>query len=164
MYRRYCDDILLVMPTIELRQEVEDLILRWCTDLRLPVNPEKTERIEFTLVNGRLTTQKPLQYLGFTFDGRNKRIRPASVAKYYKKMRKGVGRAKAVRFRADRDRGRPYTTWLRRKKLYIHYSYLGRHNFLAYAFDAARIMNDAGIKKQVKKHWERLQEEIRSDL
>jgi RNA-directed DNA polymerase len=58
---------------------------------------------------------------------------------------------------------------LKKKKLYRLYSYLvkklgrnkeERRNFLSYAFDAARIMNDPGIKKQVKPHWRRLQEEI----
>jgi hypothetical protein len=39
-----------------------------------------------------------------------------------------------------------------------------KRNFLSYAFDAARIMNDPGIKKQVKVHWNRLQEEIEKPL
>jgi RNA-directed DNA polymerase len=40
------------------------------------------------------------------------------------------------------------------------YSCVGSHNFLNYAFKAARVMNDPGIEKQVKKHWRRLREEI----
>lgn len=39
-----------------------------------------------------------------------------------------------------------------------------RGNSLNYAFDAARIMNDPDIKKQVKAHWRRLQEEIAKPL
>jgi RNA-directed DNA polymerase len=161
LYRRYCDDILLVLPTSELRQGAIELVRRLCGEFFLPVNEEKTELIDFTIEGGRLTTLKPLQYLGFTFDGRNKRIRPASVARYYKKMRKGVRRAKAIRARSDEARGIPFRTYLKRKKLYRLYSYLGRRNFLSYAFEAARIMRDPGIKKQVKKHWRRLQEAIR---
>lgn len=161
LYRRYCDDILLVLPTVKLRQQAIELITRLCSDLRLPVNEEKTELIDFAMVGGRLGTRKPLQYLGFTFDGRNKRIRPASVARCYRKMRRGVRRAKAIRFRSDREKGLPFRTWLKRKKLYRLYSYLGRRNFLSYAFEASRIMNDPGIKKQVKNHWKRLQMAIR---
>lgn len=160
LYRRYCDDILLVLPTVELRQQAIELITVLCNDLRLPINQDKTELINFAMDGERLTTPKPLQYLGFTFDGRNKRIRPASVARYYRKMRRGVGRAKANRFRADREQGFQFTTRLKRKKLYRLYSYIGRRNFLSYAFEASRIMADPGIKKQVRRHWKRLQEEI----
>jgi hypothetical protein len=39
-----------------------------------------------------------------------------------------------------------------------------RRNFLTYAFDAARIMNEHGIQKQVKRQWKRLQEEIAKPL
>jgi len=152
LYRRYCDDILLILPTAELRKQGEELILQLCFGLKLPINTDKTERIDFELQDGKLTTPKPLQYLGFTFDGRNKRVRPASVARYYKKMRKGVARTKAIRFRADREKGLIFTTWLRRKKLFIQYSYLGRHNFPAYVFEAARIMREPRMKRQIKPH------------
>jgi len=156
LYRRYCDDILLILPTAELRKQGEELILQLCSDLKLPINLDKTERIDFEFRDGKLTTPKPLQYLGFTFDGRNKRVRPASVARYYKKMRKGVARTKAIRFRADREKGLIFTTWLRRKKLFIQYTYLGRHNFPAYVFEAARIMNEPRMKRQIKPHMQRL--------
>jgi hypothetical protein len=90
----------------------------------------------------------------------NKRIRPASIARYYKKMRAGVSRARAIRYRVNvRENNRNWRP-LRTRKLFILYSYLGRHNFLSYAFQAAKIMNDDGIKRQVKAHWRRLLDEI----
>lgn len=171
LYRRYCDDILVVMPTPDLRNQVQQLIETWLRDLRLQFNPSKTEQIEFT--SDRPVTGKPLQYLGFTFDGRHKRIRPGSVARYYRKMRRGVLRAKYQRERADGQADREAPSPLKKKKLYRQYSYLvkklgknkeERRNFLSYAFDAARIMNDPGIKMQVKAHWKRLQEEIAKPL
>ncbi len=161
LYRRYCDDLLLVLPNTEARDEAERLVLEWCTRLFLQVNDKKTERIDFRMVNSLLTTPKPLQYLGFTFDGRHKRIRPGSLARYCRKMRRGVRRAKAIMRRCAEVPEFPHLPRLRVKQLYIRYSYLGRHNFLSYAFEAARIMGDGGIKKQVKEHWRRLKEEIR---
>ena len=158
LYRRYCDDILIMMPTLEQRQVVQNLAIRLLTELGLVAHPDKTEILEFKRDGDRLTTAKPLNYLGFTFDGENKRIRPASVARYYKKMKRGVGRAKAIRYRVCKNEGA--WTPLRRRKLHILYSYLGRHNFLSYAFTAAKVMNDPGIKKQVKAHWKRLQQLI----
>jgi len=121
------------------------------------MHPEKTEQVDFVRQGDRLTTPKPLNYLGFTFDGQHKRIRPASIARYYKKLRRGVGRAKAIRYRADRRAGYKARTPLRTRKLHLLYSYIGRHNFTSYVFKAARIMGDPGIKKQIKPHWKKLQ-------
>lgn len=171
LYRRYCDDILFVMPTIELRDQAKQMIEAKLSELRLDFNPGKTEQIYFG--SQRPITGKPLQYLGFTFDGRYKRIRPASVARFYRKMPRGVLRTKLHRQRADKLAGLNEPSPLKKKKLYRLYSYLGKklgknkeekRNFLSYAFDAARIMNDTGIKKQVKRHWKRLQEEIAKPL
>lgn len=167
MYRRYCDDILLVMPTPELRYQAQQMTEDWLRDLRLRFNPTKTEQFDFPAEG--CITGKPLQYLGFTFDGVHKRIRPGSVARYYRKMRRGVLRAKVQRARADDTASREAPSPLKKKKLYRLYSYLGKRlgrsneekrNFLTYAYDAARIMNEPNINKQVKAHWSKLREEI----
>ena len=160
LYRRYCDDILFVVPNADVRAQMFSKMQTLLTDLGLVAHPEKTETVDFPKKGELLARSKVLNYLGFTFDGVNKRIRPASVARYYKKMRSGVGRAKAIRRRADKKAGICPPSKLKRRRLHILYSYLGRHNFLSYAFDAARIMKDSGIKSQVKAHWKRLQEEI----
>ena len=160
LYRRYCDDILFVVPNPDVRAEVLSEMQRLLTNLGLVAHPEKTEAIDFPGANERLAGSKVLNYLGFTFDGVNKRIRPASVARYYKKMRRGVGRTKAIRWHADKKAQIWPPSKLKCRRLHILYSYLGRHNFLSYAFDAARIMKDRGIKTQVKAHWKRLQELI----
>ena len=158
LYRRYCDDLLIVLPTAELRDQAQILIGEQLAGLKLgEMHPEKTEQVDFVRQGDRLTTPKPLNYLGFTFDGQHKRIRPASIARYYKKMRLGVGRAKAIRYRADRRAGYKARTPLRTRKLRLLYSYVGRHNFTSYVFKAARIMGDPGIKKQIKPHWKKLQ-------
>lgn len=171
LYRRYCDDILVVMPTTELRDQARDIIEAQLVRLRLNFNPSKTEHVNFP--PERPIHGKPLQYLGFTFDGRHKRIRPASVARYSRRMLKAVSRAKAQRQWADHINIHPQPSSLRKKRLYRMYSYLARklgrtknerRNFITYACDAARIMNDPGIKKQVKGHWKRLQEEIEKPL
>jgi len=157
LYRRYCDDLLVVLPTAEHRDDVLKTIRQELQQLGLEAHPEKTELIDFTGRGELLAASKPLNYLGFTFDGQNKRIRPASIARYYKKMRLGVARAKAIRYRANQRAGNQAWTPLRRRKLHLLYSYLGRHNFTAYVFKAAKIMNDPGIKKQIKPHWKKLQ-------
>jgi len=159
-YRRYCDDILFVVPTPEARGQVLTMMRTMLTELGLTAHPDKTEVMDFPGRDMLLPESRTLNYLGFTFDGVNKRIRPASIARYYKKMRAGVSRARAIRYRVNvRENNRNWRP-LRTRKLFILYSYLGRHNFLSYAFQAAHIMNDDGIKRQVKAHWRRLLGEI----
>ncbi|MBE7156986.1 MAG: hypothetical protein INR62_00875 [Rhodospirillales bacterium] len=157
LYRRYCDDLLVVLPTAELRDQMLALIRSGLQNLGLEAQEAKTELIDFVQRDRRLTNSHPLNYLGFTFDGAHKRIRPASVARYYRKMRSGVRRANATRSRVNKLEGnRPWTP-LKHRQLYIRYSYLGRHNFISYALRAARIMHDPGIKRQVQPHWRKLQ-------
>lgn len=154
LYRRYCDDILFVVPTAEVRDQARVKMVAMLTDLGLVAHPDKTELVDFTKEGDRLVTKKPLNYLGFTFDGLFKRIRPASIARFYKRMRAGVSRAKALRFKASR-RAKEWKS-LRKREIYVRYSYIGRRNFISYALRAAEIMNDSGIKKQVKAHWRKL--------
>jgi RNA-directed DNA polymerase len=167
LYRRYCDDILLVVPNDDLRNEAERLVTECLQRLRLQFNSAKTERVSFGSL--RPIPGRPLQYLGFTFDGKNKRLRPSSVARFYHKMHRGVRRAVRHREAADESSGAETPTPLKKKLLYRRYSYLGmklgktkdeRRNFLSYAYRAAEIMGDPGIKKQVKNHWQKLKAEI----
>jgi hypothetical protein len=167
LYRRYCDDILLVVPNDDLRNEAERLVTEWLQRLRLQFNSAKTERVSFGSL--RPIPGRPLQYLGFTFDGKHRRLRPSSVARFYHKMHRGVRRAVRHREVADESSGAETPTPLKKKLLYRRYSYLGmklgktkdeRRNFLSYAYRAAEIMGDPGIKKQVKNHWRRLKAEI----
>ena len=157
LYRRYCDDLLMGLPTAELRAQAAMLVEEHLRELRLEAHPEKTDLIDFAPSGERLVASKPMQYLGFTFDGQHKRIRAASIARYYRKMRLGVARAKAIRYRVNTcESNRPWTR-LRRRQLHLRYSYLGRHNFTSYVYKAARIMGDPGIKRQIKSHWLKLQ-------
>ena len=55
--------------------------------------------------------------------------------------------------------GRRVTKWVTKDS-----SRKDHHNFLSYTFDAARIMKDPGIKKQVKKHWKRLRDLLHENV
>ena len=46
------------------------------------------------------------------------------------------------------------------KKLNRQYSYMGRQNFISYALRAANEMGEKAIRKQVKPHWRKLNEQI----
>jgi RNA-directed DNA polymerase len=51
-YRRYCDDLLVVMPTAELRAEMLATIRTMLSGLGLEAHPDKTACVDFAFVLG----------------------------------------------------------------------------------------------------------------
>jgi hypothetical protein len=154
-YRRYCDDILYVCQPSRVA-EVRALIDGEMKALCLSVNLDKVEEAWFerkddgTLgVNG-----KPLQYLGFMFDGVNTLIRSSSLARYYRKMKQRVAMA------ADDASKNKTDDRIYLRKVYRLYSHLGKQNFISYGKRSAGIMQSTAIKRQIGRHWKKLQSEI----
>ena len=161
-YMRYCDDILLIVPVSRRRsviQEVEELIKR----SMLSINEKKTGIHTFRSRGlGVAEADKPLQYLGFTFDGDTILIRSAALARYSQRMKKGVRLAKATMRRWNKIRsvqGGPEHL-LYKRSLYQKYSHFGRQNFLRYGYRAADILESPAIRGQLKPLWHRLQDEL----
>jgi len=160
-YYRYCDDMLFIMP-LSYREEVEVKVAEEIGSVKLKINTDKTVIREFRISGERLISDKPLQYLGFTYDGESIYVRSSSLARYSDRMRRGVRLAKTTKIKRNRDkiqRGIPRKE-LYRKKLYSRYSHLGKRNFIRYALRAAETMGSKSIKKQIKPLWNRLIEEI----
>ena len=162
VYFRYCDDILLILPN-STQNNVRKAVTDAFHVLKLEINQKKSETRYFRRNElGGLESDKPLQYLGFTFDGQRVLIRSAAFARFSQKMKKAVRLAKSTMRRWNRiryARGENQKT-LYRKSLYKKYSHLGNQNFLTYGYKAARIMNSKSIKGQLKPLWARLQAEI----
>jgi RNA-directed DNA polymerase len=165
LYRRYCDDMLCVVPT-EAASDIESYLMERIKDYKLTIQEAKTKRHHFELSGGKLVSDSPLQYLGFLFDGSRTVLRTASISRYYKKMRSGVTLAALTMQRHNKLRAihdEPLEHKLYRRKLHIRYSYLGRHNFIAYALRAANQMNEPAIKRQLRAHWRKLNRQIRKE-
>ncbi|MDP1539510.1 MAG: antiviral reverse transcriptase Drt2 [Moraxellaceae bacterium] len=163
-YFRYCDDILVIIPGLEYN-ELLDLIESQISDMGLTSNQKKQEISIFShKANNSLSviSGKPMQYLGFTFDGKNKIIRSAAFARYSMKMKSGVSLAKQTARKHNKIRliNGKQTSNIYKKSLYKKYSHLGRKNFISYALKASKIMNSSAIRKQIKPLWSRLQHEI----
>lgn len=161
-YYRYCDDMLFIIPE-EFVAGVEKTVAKHIEKLKLSINPDKTEIRLFTRhSDGSVTANKPLQYLGFLFDGRRIFIRSAAFARHSQRMKKGVRLAKKTRDKRNGQRfqkkqpGKP----LYRGNLYEKYSHLGSRNFIRYGYRAARIMHSNSIRKQLRPLWEELISEI----
>ncbi len=153
-YFRYCDDILIICNLGD-GNAIYDFVDVALKKLKLELQHKKTEVREFRRVAGVLHSDKPLQYLGFIFDGVREYIRSASFTRYHQKLKKKVrlARQSMVRInklRAARDEP-PRELFL--KSIHRGYSYLGRRNFVSYGHRAARIMASKSIKKQLRSHW-----------
>ncbi len=162
-YFRYCDDMLIVIDK-KFESDLENFINVNIELLEgIEINSEKTEKRIFNVnSNGILFSDKPLQYLGFIFDGQRILIRSSSLARFSKKMKKAVNLAKRTMEKRNHIREDKGLTLegLYRKSLYRRYSYLGNRNFLSYGYRASRIMESEDIRKQLKPLWNRLQNEI----
>ena len=174
-YRRYCDDIAIVLPQSSNFGELEGFLSDEVQKLRLTINTEKTKRAAFPATGEEGITAK-VQYLGFTKDQQKILIREGSLSRYYGRMRRAVCLAKRSRLKHNRLTGQ--NSPLRTAKIYRQYSYLIRRksrakqfcqhdhvgNFITYAYKAAEKLGAPEIKQQMKGHWPKLQAEIRKQM
>lgn len=161
IYFRYCDDMLFIVPT-QYKNKVAGFARKKIKELRIDINPNKTELRDFWKVRGVVSCNKPLQYLGFTYDGQQILIRSTALARYSEKMKRGVRFAKATMRKRNRSRIQRGESpkQLYRQEIYKRYSHLGKRNFIRYGLRAADVMNSNAIKKQLKPLWARLINEI----
>ena len=160
-YYRYCDDMLFIVPA-NLKDKVAGIAQQKVRELKLSINPDKTELRTFKYESGQLKADHMLQYLGFMFDGENIYIRSSSLARYSEKMKKGVSLAKKTmkKYNTIRaNKGLPKET-LYKRKLYSRYTHFGGRNFITYGLRAANKMNSKTIKHQLKPLWRRFNEEL----
>ncbi len=145
-YRRYSDDIAVVLPLGAKPHHVVAIFEKMLSDYELAMSVEKTETADFS--NGSLVSDRPIQYLGFTFDGHRKLIRASSLDAYRSKMRRGI-HAKLV---AAKMKNVPSPKVFERE-LKSRYTHAGkRRNFLRYAYKASEVLNSTEIRQQVKPH------------
>lgn len=160
-YFRYCDDMLFIVPTHEknnVAREAEKQLFK----LKVSLNVRKTEIREFKTTPTKILSDKPLQYLGFIFDGENIFLRSSSLSRYSDRMKRGVKLAKATMKRKNKIRKHKGLSdkELFKEQIYARYTHVGKRNFLTYGYRASRIMKSTSIRKQLKPLWDRLQKEI----
>ncbi len=145
-YRRYSDDIAVVLLLGAKVRHVVAVVEKMLADFGLAMSVDKTDTADFK--GGLLVSPTPIQYLGFTFDGQRTLIRPSSLDAYRGKMRRGI-HAKMI---AAKAKNVPSFEVFKRESL-SRYTHLGkRRNFLRYAYKAADVMGCPEIRQQVKRH------------
>jgi len=158
-YRRYSDDILWVCDENELAvvKEAVKIALQERGD-RLTLKDEKTETSIFSRTKqGRIVADRPLQYLGFTFDGSRSLLRSQTLARFWRRLLYATRAAK----RRARVKGSSGQNKVFRKKLNSDLTHLGKENFVtAYAYRAQGKLGGKGIRRQLAGHKERIDREL----
>ncbi|TWI25869.1 reverse transcriptase domain-containing protein [Sphingobacterium siyangense] len=182
LYRRYCDDIIVVCSKIEY-VKIKDSIYELIKERKLEIQPQKTQVFHLKRKGegfqcgqefpDGINWNKKLTYLGFEFDGKKVLLKSASVSGYYRKMKRGVRRGKYFSSKIYGGEKQP----LFKRRIYKRYSYLGAKrcrvylpdksnpkkfykserynwgNFLSYAYKAESIFKTGAIKRQIQRHW-----------
>ena len=175
MYRRYCDDIIIIVPMKheDIKSGRNEEIARYIYSIRedipnLILNEDKTEH--FFYDNGVIKKIKGqsnlINYLGFTFDGKTVRIRDKSLFKFYCRAYRKIKRVKENTDEKSFNAGK--------KAIYHSYTHLGASkyskdhgNFLTYAYKADEIFGQSkllvsDIRHQVKKHWYKIDSRLKN--
>jgi hypothetical protein len=170
LYRRYCDDLILVIPVPNtssnvlesLKNEVLQIIQSYKSQ-GLKIQEEKTEiRIYFngTILDESLRNST-LDYLGFVTNGQSVRIREKSLFKYYCRAYRKADTSRRIALVTNRKgpKAKLY-------KIYTHlgFDYKSRGNFITYAYKAhdkmAKLKTQSLIRKQVKRHWKKIHKHL----
>lgn len=149
-YRRYCDDILLVVPEMNVKP-VSLFVESALDDLKLTMQHAKTLQCHFAA--GK--SDRPLQYLGLVYDGTQVTLRAAGVSRFYVKMRRGVGQYKSAK---KTDGGTPLLVQRRKEVLNRYSKHSGKEarTYFNYVKRAARKTQSLAIQRQLRMHRARL--------
>jgi RNA-directed DNA polymerase len=148
-YRRYSDDIALVIPREHDHVSTLNIISGLLSEIGLQLNEGKTCITEFYLENRKqVAAGDQFQYLGFTFDGTRTLIRSQSIKNFYARMKSGIRRT--IKF--ARKKNIP-TNEIRKRVLIGKFTHWGdSRNFVQYAYKAARDLNSPEIEFQLRNH------------
>lgn len=184
LYRRYCDDILVVCSPEKALELQKFIIEKISGDYFLEIQNKKVELTEFRpnskgiirafnkkkqIEEGLATIDdkseryyyKSLQYLGFEFNGQDIFIRSSSLSRYYRKMKSRIVKTVSMAYSKN---GKADKVW--KEQLFHRYTHLGKRNFLKYAYNASKQtyknakgetkegMNSPAIRRQLARHFD----------
>lgn len=166
VYRRYSDDILIICDK-DSKEPISEFMMNAIKERgnHLIIHPigegrkSKSKCYDFTTAR---ILEDPLQYLGFTFDGKTVKVRGASFARYLRKSARGIHSMRLAtqnKIKKLVAEGRVPTTFkprLNRKALYEKYTHLGHRNFWSYANRAFKDMEYQSLRRQMNKHFKRV--------
>lgn len=158
-YRRYSDDILVVCP-VEKMNEVEEEINRLIPENKLKLGADKTERTLFDPQATDLSHRRCAQYLGFSYYPGGAGLRPSSLSRQWRKMRRNIRKIDKIAQEAIAS-GKADKVWT--KKLRRRFSALQFRNFSSYARRAAETFGPGEkISRQAKRFEQAFEKELKT--
>lgn len=141
-YRRYSDDILFICPEPNAHA-AEAHIESTLKKEKLEISAGKTERTLFDPAS-----HGSAQYLGFTLHPSGASIRPGSMSRQWRKMRKAVRKTRATGRQAiaDGKASKIYTKRLRRRFMNLQF-----RNFSTYVRHSAEVLGSKQVLRQVRR-------------
>lgn len=187
-YQRYSDDLIIICEQSyeqEIMQELRNAIK---SKVKLEIQPAKTKLYHFEMknnifkgfavdeVNGTAYHKKPLEYLGFLYDGEKVLIKSSGFSKFYRSMKGSFNRAaafakhgknadknlfKARLFRRFTYKGAgrkaKYRPLPNNPKVFIKTKEYNWGNYISYVNNANEIMrlfnSNNNIKRQCRRAW-----------
>ncbi len=147
VYKRYCDDIILVCQLSEL-ENLEKVLRMEVDKIKIKINDSKTEKKIFRNIDGIgyifdyfSNKESKLQYLGFEFDGNKIFLRHSGISNFQRKMSRTI---KKLAYRAKiLKRAFP------KKKILRNFYYSKKSNYLSYAKRSANSLDSNSIRNQI---------------
>lgn len=140
LYQRYSDDILIICPPC-CEAEITDVLKSAVVAHKLEIKDAKTERALF-----EAGSEDIFQYLGFNVSKDGALIRPASLARQWRKARRAIKTTKRIGVEAI-TAGRADKIYT--KRLWKRFAPVGARNFSKYARRAADAFGSKRIVRQV---------------
>lgn len=190
IYRRYSDDMIIICnpnDSESFEEKAMELIdksklkiqPKKTRKFRFKKNNAGFDCSEWMAISKTWYPNTNLEYLGFEFDGKRALIKSSSISKFYRNMKKSVRRsAFFAKFGKSKDDN------IYKRKLFKRHSHLGAGrrkiykrdkkdknkwfisykydwgNFITYVRIAEDTFNSSGIRRQLKNHWKKLNNEI----
>jgi hypothetical protein len=171
-YLRYSDDFIIILPTGPEILSVfnKDFLPILDSTPGLELQPEKTTIFHYTSgsIRGNILDEfikgnrikKDLDYLGFSFDGQNVRLRDKTVSKYYYRMYRKIKTIK--RHDGVSKNGKRISC----RNLYLKYSIKGAFvdngNFITYVKRAEKVFTREELIKNIsKRHMQKIRKRLK---
>lgn len=165
IYMRYSDDFIIILPYTKDTEIIDytNFIYSFVNSMERLIDLQKEKTSCYIYNNGIIyKDDKPsnIDYLGFLFDGKNVKIRPRAITKYYYRMRRKartIGRSNWIS-----PKGRHISA----KKLYNIYSKNDneQQTFIDYAKTAKSVLklNDQETNALIKRHKSKIAKAIKA--
>ncbi len=181
-YRRYSDDIMIIVNNKKEMELALNKVKQLIGEFKLEIAKKKTSIIEFNNGNAKIyssdlissnNNENALQYLGFTYDGKNIRVRDSTIGKFWRDAKPHIRRMIITSLIMEKT--------IPKGKIYGLYSHLKNRpkksnnkkainfcgNFYSYIRNADKklrqeynFQQEVKIKKQLRNAWQQLNEYI----